>query len=44
MKIIESASENFRPVAVPVVRPALGDAPAPVYVNRLYLKYYEKSI
>ena len=29
MKIIESASENFRPVAMPMVRPAPGDAPAP---------------
>ena len=36
MKIIESAAKNFRPVAMLVVRPAPGDAPAHVYGYKLF--------
>jgi hypothetical protein len=38
--IIELASKDFSPVAVPVIRPALtpGHAPAPAPVNKTYYK------
>ena len=42
IEIIRSASRNFRLVAMPVARLALGDAQAPAYVNKLFLEYHEK--
>jgi hypothetical protein len=43
--IIELASKDFSPVAVPVVRPAptSGHAPAPAPVKVLFLEYYKQS-
>jgi hypothetical protein len=42
---IELASRNFRPVAVPVVRPAPtpGHALASAPVSKLFLTYYKQS-